>query len=246
MNDKELQLSAVANVPARAGTRDLSAPSDAKPHRINLPSYTLGEEIVNSITHGIGALLAIAALVLLVIRAATRAPEGETAGYVVGYTLFGATLVIMYLVSTLYHSLARCGAKRVFASLDHSAIFLLIAGTYSAYCLGPIYGGQGWWVFGTIWALAVIGIVSFSVYAYKASRFNLILYLAMGWFGVLVAPQLYEALPTISWTFLLLGGGLYTLGCVFFVVKIRWMHVAWHVFVLAGSVMHFFSLYYLI
>ena len=241
-DDKDLPMEVVSKAPSRRE----SATFDVDTHRIKLPFYTLGEEIVNAITHGIGALLSIAALVLLIIRAATRAPAGEAAGYVVGYTLFGATLVIMYLVSTLYHSLARCGAKRVFASLDHSAIFLLIAGTYSAYCLGPIYGGQGWWVFGTIWSLAVIGIVSFSVYAYRASRFNLFLYLAMGWYGVLVAPQLHDALPSISWIFLLLGGLLYTFGCVFFVVKIRWMHAAWHVFVLAGSIMHFFSLYFLI
>ena len=239
-DDKNLPLPALTTV----SSREVAEPRDE--HRIKLPYYTLGEEIVNAITHGIGTLLAIAALVLLTIRAATRAPSGETAGYVVGYALFGTTLVIMYLVSTLYHSLARCGAKRVFASLDHSAIFLLIAGTYSAYCLGPFYGGQGWWVFGTIWALAVVGIVSFSIYAYRASRFNLFLYLAMGWYAALVAPQLYEALPRISWIYLLLGGGFYTLGCVFFVIKIRWMHVAWHVFVLAGSIMHFFSLYYAI
>ena len=171
-------------------------------HRIKLPSYTLGEEIANAITHGIGALLAIAALVLLVVRGATRAPEGGTARYVVGYAIFGASLVIMYLVSTVYHSLARNGAKRVFASLDHSAIFLLIAGTYTGYCLGPFYGGEGWWVFGTIWALAIVGIISFSVYAYKASKFNLFLYLAMGWFGLLVARPLWEAIPRASWIFL--------------------------------------------
>lgn len=215
--------------------------------RVVLPLYTLSEEIVNAITHGIGTLLAIAALVLLIVRSATRAPAGQTAGYVVGYTIFGVTLVTLYLFSTLYHSLARCGAKRVFASLDHAAIFLLIAGTYSAFCLGPISGGQGWWVFGTIWALAIIGIVSFSVYAYKAARFNLFLYLAMGWYAVLVAPQLWDAVPVQSWVFLLLGGVLYTIGCVFFVLhRVRWFHSVWHLFVLAGSIMHFFALYWAI
>ena len=219
--------------------------ADNKHNQIVLPPYTLGEEISNAITHGVGTLLAIAALVLLIVRAATHAPAGQTAGYVVGYTIFGVTLVILYLFSTLYHSLARCGAKRVFAVLDHSAIFLLIAGTYSAYCLGPISGGQGWWVFGTIWSLAVIGIVSFSVYAYKASRFNLFLYLTMGWFAALIAPQLWHAIPVRSWIFLLTGGVLYTAGCVFFVFhRIRWFHSVWHLFVLAGSIMHFFSLYW--
>ena len=115
-DDKNLPLPALTTV----SSREVAEPRDE--HRIKLPYYTLGEEIVNAITHGIGTLVAIAALVLLTIRAATRAPSGETAGYVVGYALFGTTLVIMYLVSTLYHSLARCGAKRVFARLDHSAI----------------------------------------------------------------------------------------------------------------------------
>lgn len=222
-------------------------PAKREDSRQATPFYTLGEEIANAVTHGVGTLLAIAALALLVVRAATHSAEGTTAGYVVGYSIFGATLVALYLVSTLYHSLARNGAKRVFARLDHAAIFLLIAGTYSAYCLGPVYGGEGWWVFGTIWALAVIGVVSFSVYAYKAARFNLFLYIAMGWFALLIAPQIWKSTPFISALFLLLGGILYTVGCIFFVLhNIRWMHSIWHLFVLGGSIMHFFSLYWAI
>lgn len=217
---------------------------DSKPHRINLPSYTLGEEIANAVTHGVGTLLAIAALVLLVVRAALHAPAGSVAGYVVGYTVFGVTLVTLYLVSTLYHSLPRSGAKRVFACLDHSAIFLLIAGSYTAYCLGPIYSGQGWWVFGTIWALAIIGVISFSVYGYRAQQFNLFLYLAMGWFAASLFQLMWERLPLESSLYLIIGGLCYTVGCVFFVMKkVKWMHAVWHLFVLAGSIMHFFSLY---
>ena len=215
--------------------------------RIILPSYTLGEEIANAVTHGIGALLAISALVLLVIKAACYAPDGRTGGYVVGYSIFGATMTTLYLVSTLYHSLARNGAKKVFASLDHSAIFLLIAGTYTAYCLGPLNGGLGWLVFGIIWALAAIGVTAYSVYGTRARRFTFFLYLAMGWFALSVAGRLLEALPRISWQFLLIGGACYTIGCVFYAMKsVRWMHSIWHLFVLAGSVMHFFSLYWAI
>ena len=194
-------------------------PHEGRPSKIKLPFYTVGEEIANAITHGIGALLAIAALVLLIVRAATQAPVGYAAGYVVGYTLFGVTLVLLYLTSTLYHSLPRNGAKRVFASLDHSAIFLLIAGSYSAYCLGPLNSSMGWWLFGTIWALAAVLIV--------------------------VGRSVYEVLTSLSWLFLVLGGVFYTVGCIFFAMKkVRWMHGVWHLFVLGGSIMHFFSLYW--
>ena len=211
------------------------------------PLYTLGEEIANAITHGIGACLSLAALALLVVRAATRAPEGATAGYVVGYSIFGASLITLYMASTLYHSLARPRAKRIFAILDHSAIHLLIAGTYTGFCLGPMYGWEGWWLFGTIWSLAAIGIVAFAVYERRAQRFSTILYLTMGWFVVLVARQLYESIPTISWRLLLWGGIAYTVGCGFFVMKrVRWAHSIWHLFVLAGSILHFFSLYWAI
>ncbi len=211
------------------------------------PLYTLGEEIANAVTHGIGACLSLAALTLLIVRAATRAPEGATAGYVVGYSIFGASLVTLYLTSTLYHSLATSRAKRVFSVLDHSAIYVLIAGTYTGFCLGPLYGWTGWWLFGTIWALASIGIVAYSAYGRQAQRFSTILYLTMGWFIVLVARQLYESVPPISWRTLLWGGIAYTVGCAFFLMKrVRWAHSIWHLFVLAGSILHFFALYWAI
>ena len=220
-------------------------PHEGRPSKIKLPFYTVGEEIANAITHGIGALLAIAALVLLIVRAATQAPVGYAAGYVVGYTLFGVSLVLLYLTSTLYHSLPRNGAKRVFASLDHSAIFLLIAGSYSAYCLGPLNSSMGWWLFGTIWALAAVGVTAYSVYGNRARWFTFCLYLVMGWFLIVVGRSVYEVLTSLSWLFLVLGGVFYTVGCVFFAMKkVRWMHGVWHLFVLGGSIMHFFSLYW--
>jgi len=221
--------------------------SSAKLPTSSRPLYTLGEEIANAITHGVGVGLSIAALVLLIVRAANCAPEGRVAGYVVGYTIFGASLVLLYLTSTLYHSFVPSTTKRVFAILDHSAIFILIAGSYTAYCLGPLYGSQGWWLFGTIWALASIGIVAYSVYGARARQFTFALYLVMGWFVLLVAPRLFKTLPLISWQTLLYGGVSYTVGCVFFSLKkIRWMHSIWHLFVLGGSILHFFSLYWAI
>lgn len=209
--------------------------------------YTLGEEIANAVTHGIGAALSVAALVLLIVRAACEAPSGSVGGYVVGYTVFGASLLLLYLISTLYHALPVSKAKRVFARLDHSAIFVLIAGTYTAFCLGPICSGAGWWLFGTIWGLAIVGIVAYSVYEKRASLFTQILYLVMGWFVVLVVKQLGLVIPQISFTMLVAGGLSYTIGVAFFAMKkIRWMHSVWHLFVLGGSVLHFFSLYWAI
>jgi len=221
--------------------------SSAKLPASSRPLYTLGEEIANAITHGVGVGLSIAALVLLIVHAANNAPEGRVGGYVVGYTLFGVSLILLYTTSTLYHSFVPSTTKRVFAILDHSAIFILIAGSYTAYCLGPLYGSQGWWLFGTIWALATIGIVAYSVYDARARKFTFALYLVMGWFVLLVAPRLFRTLPSISWQALLYGGVSYTVGCIFFSLKkIRWMHSIWHLFVLGGSILHFFSLYWAI
>ena len=211
------------------------------------PRYSLGEEIANAITHGLGACLSIAALPLLIVRAATRAPSDAIGGYVVGYSIFGSSMLFLYLVSTIYHALTPSRAKRVFARLDHSAIFVLIAGTYTAYCLGSLNSSSGWWLFGTIWALAAVGIVAYCVYDSRAKAFTLTLYLVMGWFAALVARQLFIVLPTISWTSLLIGGASYTVGVAFFLMKsLKWTHSVWHLFVVGGSVMHFFSLFWAI
>ncbi|MBQ9872880.1 MAG: hemolysin III family protein [Thermoguttaceae bacterium] len=222
-------------------------PSKKNVFQLKFPRYSLGEEIANSITHGIGACLSVAALVLLIVKAATSAPTGRVGGYVVGYAIFGASLVFLYAISTLYHAFPPSRTKSVFGRLDHSAIFFLIAGTYTAYCLGPIYGAAGWWTFGTIWSLATIGIVAYCAYEKRARAFALALYLTMGWFAVFVCRQIFASIPPISWILLLVGGGSYTLGVVFFMMKKqRWTHSVWHLFVLGGSVTHFFSLYWAI
>lgn len=208
--------------------------------------YTLGEELLNSISHGFGTLLAIAALVLLVVRAACNAPAESYAWCVVGYSLFGATLVILYLMSTLYHSLSFTRAEKVFQIFDHSAIYLLIAGTYSAFAPTLLYGALGWLIFGVNWFLAAVGITLDAVWHCRLKRISLMLYLAMGWLILVALRPVLDVTPPLPLTLLVAGGISYTLGCVFFVMKNRWMHGVWHFFVLAGSVCHFFAAYFLL
>lgn len=209
-----------------------------------LKRYTVGEEVVNAITHGVGALLSIAGLVLLVIRAVQCAPEEYKSRCVVGFTIFGASLVVLYLFSTLYHALP-LGAKRVFGIFDHCSIYILIAGTYTAYCLTVLRGALGWSIFGLIWGLAVVGIVLYAVFGSRLRVLSAITYIPMGWLVIFAVKPLKEHLPLLSFRFLIVGGVLYTVGCVFYAMKkIKWMHGVWHLFVLAGSIMHFFSVYY--
>lgn len=207
--------------------------------------YRLGEEIANAITHGIGAFLAIAALVLLVIRAVLYAPESDRGYYITAYTIFGASMFILYLMSTLYHSLMKTKARPVFERLDHSAIYLLIAGTYTAYCLTILRDSVGWPIFGLIWGLAVTGIALYAVFGSKMRTASLITYILMGWIIIFAADPLKERVTAISWTFLIGGGIIYTAGAVVYALKrIRWTHPLWHLFVLGGTVLHFLSVYF--
>lgn len=208
--------------------------------------YTFGEELVNSISHGIGAALSIAALVLLIVKAAICGPEQGYAECVVGYTIFGASLVILYLMSTLYHSLSFTRAEKVFQILDHSAIYILIAGSYSAFALTILLGPLGWTIFGVNWGLAILGITLEAVWGCRLQRLSLTLYLLMGWLILLAIKPLIASMPPLSLTLLAAGGVSYTLGCVFFVMKNRFMHGVWHFFVLAGSALHFFAAYFLL
>ncbi len=209
-----------------------------------LDEYSFGEELTNSISHGIGALLSIAALVLLIVRAACHAPAGGTAACVVGFTIFGVTLVILYTMSTLYHSMLPRAARFVFKILDHSAIYLLIAGTYTAFCLSILRGPMGWTLFGLIWGLAALGITMDSVYACRLTWLSIPLYLVMGWLVIIALRPLLAAIPPLSLKFLVLGGIAYTVGTVFFIIDKKWLHAVWHFFVLAGSILHFFSVYF--
>lgn len=204
-------------------------------------TLTIGEEIFNSITHGIGTLLSIAALVLLVVFAAING----NAWHVVSFSIFGTTLVLLYLSSTLYHSFTKEKIKNLFARFDHAAIFLLIAGTYTPFLLTALRGALGWTLFGIIWAVAIAGVVVRSIYLTRFRKLMVGLYLAMGWMFVLAIGPLMKNLPGISLLFLLLGGIMYSVGVVFYAWRnLKYGHGIWHLFVLAGSILHFFAVIY--
>jgi len=211
--------------------------------------YSIGEEIANAITHGIGAQFSIVALVLLVLRALRYAPSGLKSSYIVGIAIFGGSLIILYLASTLYHAISNPTAKRVFGVFDHSSIYLLIAGTYSAYCLTALHGALGWTILAIIWALAITGITFYSIFGSRMRKLSAISYIPMGLMIVVVSPAVKTSLFTASggdasWYFLLLGGVFYIAGTAFYAMKkVKWMHSIWHLFVIAGSVMHFISIY---
>ena len=206
-------------------------------------TLSIGEEIFNSITHGIGTLLSIAALVLLVVIAAVK---GDV-WHIVTFSVFGTTLVLLYLSSTLYHSFTKIKIKNLFARFDHAAIFLLIAGTYTPLLLTVIRGTLGWVLFGIIWGVAITGVVIRSIYLTKFRKLMVGVYVAMGWMFVFAIVPLINNLPGISLLFLVLGGVFYSIGVVFYVWRnLKYGHGIWHLFVLAGSIMHFFTVIYIL
>lgn len=200
--------------------------------------YTKGEEIANAITHGVGAAFAIAALVLLIVFSVLRG----SVWHVVSFAIFGATLVILYMESTLYHSITNKRAKRLFRKFDHMSIFLLIAGTYTPYCLTILRGTIGWVMFGIVWGSTVVGIVLKAFLTGKKDVLSTILYIVMGWLIVIAIKKMYLAMTFGGFVFLVVGGVLYTVGAVFYSFdKLKFNHGIWHLFVIAGSVCHFFS-----
>lgn len=204
--------------------------------------YKLDEEIANAITHGLGFFLSIAAMVILILKAVFHAPAEEISYYVVSFSIFGFSMIFLYLMSTLYHSLLRTRAYPVFERLDHSAIYVLIAGTYTAYCLTALRGSVGWWMFGIIWGLAATGISLYAVFGSKLRVVSLFTYIAMGWLIVFAANPLKAVISNHSWTLLLAGGVVYTAGAIVYALKkVRWTHPIWHLFVLGGTTLHFFS-----
>lgn len=208
--------------------------------------YTMGEEIFSSVSHGVGAGLSVAALVLMIVRAVVYSAPGKTGLGVTSVCIFGACLLILYLMSTLYHALTPYHVKNVFQIFDHSSIYLLISGSYTPFCLYGIGGAIGWTIFGIIWGMTVLGIVIYSTKGNKMRFFSAITYIVMGWIVVFFFPVLWKAIPRISVTFLLLGGIAYTLGCPFYMLKKkRWTHSIFHLFCIAGSVLHFFAVYYM-
>lgn len=208
---------------------------------LKLPDYTLGEELMNSITHGVGALLGVAALVLCVVKSAIA----SDAYGVVGGAIYGATLIVLYTMSCLYHALAVNRAKKVFQTFDHCSIFLLIAGTYTPITLVAMRGLIGWIIFGVVWAAAITGIVFNAIDVKKYKVMSMICYIAMGWVIILVFPEFLRLVPSKGVWLIFWGGIVYTIGAVIygFGKKARYIHSIWHFFVLLGSIFHFFAIY---
>lgn len=201
-------------------------------------TLTWGEEVFNSITHGIGVLLSVAGLVILTTFAVLKG----NAWHVVSFSIFGSSLVVLYLSSTLYHSFSGIKVKQLFARFDHAAIFLLIAGTYTPFVLTTIRGPLGWTLFGVVWGLAITGMVIRSIYLTRFRKLMVGVYLAMGWMFLIAVVPMVKNLPAGSVAFLFIGGACYSVGVLFYVWRnLKYGHGIWHLFVLAGSVMHFFS-----
>jgi hemolysin III len=197
-------------------------------------------ERFNSISHLIGAVLALAGAVVLVVVAS----RGGDTRRIVSFSIYGATLFLLYLISTVYHGLPTGRAKHVFRVLDHQAIYLLIAGSYTPFTLVTLDGIVGWWLFGAIWGMAVLGLVLDALPRRGARILPLFIYFVMGWLIVLAINPLLAALPRTGFIWLLTGGLLYTSGIVFFALDHRypWMHGVWHLFVLAGSISHYVAI----
>lgn len=207
--------------------------------KIEIPEYSLGEELVSSISHGIGALLGIAALVLSVVFS-------KNSITIVSSAIYGITLIILYLISCLYHSFSpRIKAKKVFRVLDHDSIYLLIFGTYMPYLLVSIGGFKGWTLWGILLGLSILGIVFNSINLEKFKNISLISYILMGWIIIFSFNDVYNSIGFYGTLYLILGGVFYTIGALFYRLgkKIKYMHSIFHLLVLAGSIFHFFSIF---
>ncbi len=213
----------------------------AKETKYISPKQSLGEEIANSITHGIGAALGTAALVILVVLASIKGDAWR----VVSFSIYGSTLVILYTSSTLYHAITHKEIKRYFRIMDLSAIFLLIAGTYTPITLLPLRGtGWGWTIFGLIWGMAIIGILFKTFFDGKYEKLSIIFYVLMGWLIVIAIKPMIANLPAGLIIWIAIGGLSYTIGIIFLAwTKFPYSHTIWHLFVLGGSISHFFGIF---
>ncbi len=201
--------------------------------------YTLGEEIFNSVSHGAGSLLSIAGTVILIIFSAIYANTWA----VVSSCIYGASLIILYTMSTLYHAITNEKAKKFFRIMDHNTIFFLIAGTYTPLTLFCLNGWLGWTLFGIVWGAAIIGIVLNSIDLERFRKPSVVCYILMGWVIIFAIKPLMESIPQISLIFLLTGGVFYTVGVIFYAIKkIKYFHSIWHLFTIAGSIFHYFSI----
>lgn len=208
-------------------------------NKIDLPKYKLSEELISSISHGVGGALSIAALILCIIKA-----DGGLE--LLSSLFYGISSIILYVMSCLYHSLARNNAKRVFRIIDHCSIFLLIAGTYTPFCLCILPLNIGWWIFGFVWACAIIGIILNSLDMKKFKKISMILYLVMGWCIIITFKSLWTNMNHFGILLLLLGGIIYTIGAILYGIGKRkqYMHSMFHLFCVLASFCFFFAVYF--
>lgn len=205
----------------------------------NTHTYPRREEIANAITHGIGALLSIAALVLLIVFSSIKG----TAWHVVSFTIYGVSMLLLYMSSTLVHSFKEGKVKDLFEFFDHSSIYIYIAGTYTPFVLVAVRGPLGWSLFGIVWGIALLGVLFKAFFVKRFLFMSTIFYIVMGWLIVIAWGPLSAAVPATGITLLVSGGILYTLGTVFYMWRaFPYHHAIWHLFVLAGSITHFFAI----
>jgi hemolysin III len=223
---------------------DTTLPNTTLPDTLKrIRAYSIGEEIANSVTHGIGALLSIAALVLLTVFAIAQGGAIRLAAALI----FGITLILEYTASTLYHALRHPRAKQVFKVLDHASIYLLIAGTYTPFCLISLAADGGTLICAIEWGLAVVGVAAEAFWLFRPRWVSVVVYLAMGWLIIFKIAALAAALPFTGLALMLAGGICYTLGTVFYILKkVPYMHAVWHLWVLAGSACHVLSVLFFV
>lgn len=212
--------------------------------RVNIGGYTLGEEIANSITSGVGTVLSVAGLVILIVFAALNG----TIWHIVGVSVFGASLVLSHLASTLYHAIAPPRAKRVLQVFDHLAIYILIAGTYTPFTLVNLRGHWGGWLLGLVWALALFGLVIKLTPLDRVRGLSTGFYVAMGWIALMAIKPLVANVALGGLLFLIAGGLAYTLGVIFYAWhRLPYNHMIWHLFIIVGGLLHFFAvLFYVV
>ena len=205
--------------------------------------YSLGEEIAHGLTHGIGIVLAIAGLCVLVTFSALYG----SAVHVVASSIFGASMIVLYTASTLYHSLPMPETKRIMRVVDHASIYLLIAGTYTPFTLVTLEGAWGWSLFGVVWGLAIAGIIFKLFFTGRFDRLSVAIYVAMGWCGLVAIKPMMAALPTLGLWLLVAGGLAYTGGVIFYLLeRMRYHHAIWHLFVMAGTTLHYFVILFFV
>lgn len=199
------------------------------------------EELLNGISHGLALIAAIASTPFLIFKAI----DTGSAGFIVGASIFCLTMVLLYLSSTIYHALYLGKAKNVFRVLDHSAIFLLIAGTYTPFTLGVFSGTLGWSLFGILWGIAIVGIALKAVFVTRYPILSTVLYIVMGWVIIFAIKPLIYLVPTFGIIWLVAGGLFYTIGVIFYAFdsNIRYGHFIWHLFVMAGTICHYFAVF---